>query len=41
MKIQMNLKAQCSWLRTVAVTTLTLGALLSTQAQAQVPGRFY
>jgi hypothetical protein len=41
MKIQMNLKAQSAWLRTVAVTTLTLGALFATQAQAQVPGRFY
>ena len=41
MKIQSNLKAQGTWLRTVAATTLALGTLFSTQAQAQVPGRFY
>lgn len=41
MENQTNLKAKSTWLRTVAVTTLALGALFSTQALAQVPGRFY
>jgi hypothetical protein len=41
MKTQTSRKLQRAWLRTVAATTLTLGAFFSTQVQAQVPGRFY